>query len=68
MKGTSKDDLFTEAKYDRQTFGITNRYYILHLIWSVLITVICNICMKVVTASPGNVQTIPRTQVRKTIS
>lgn len=33
-----------------------------------LITVMYNICMKVATATPGNVQTIPRTQVRKTIS
>ena len=68
MKDISKDDLFTEAKYDRQMFGITNRYYILYLTWSVLITVMSNICMKVVTTSPGNVQTIPRAQVRKAIS
>jgi hypothetical protein len=68
MKGTSKDDLFTEAKYDRQLFGIINRYYILHLTWSVLITVMCNICIKVITVSPGTVQTILRNQVRKTIS
>jgi hypothetical protein len=55
MKDTSKDDLFREAKYDRQMFGIINRYYTLHLTWSVLITTMCNICMTEVTASPGNV-------------
>jgi len=30
-----------------------------------LITVTCNIRMAVVTASPGNVQTIPRNHARK---
>jgi hypothetical protein len=65
MKGTSKDDLFREAKYDRQMFGIINRYYNLHLTWGVLITFMCNIWMTVVTASTVNVQTIPRNQARK---
>jgi hypothetical protein len=65
MKGTSKDDFFREAKYDRQMFGIINRHYTVHLTWSVLITIMCNIWMKMVTASPENVQTIPRNQARK---
>jgi hypothetical protein len=67
-KGASKDDLFREATYDRQMFGIINRYHTLHLTWCVLISIMCNIYMTEVTASPGNVQTIPRNQARKTIS
>ena len=59
MKGTYKDDLF------RQMFGIINRYYTVHLIWSVLITVMCNICMQVVTASTRDVQSFLRNQGRK---
>jgi hypothetical protein len=56
---------FREEKYDRQMFGTINRYYTLHLTWSVLITITCNIWIEVVAASPGNVQTMPRNQARK---
>jgi len=48
MKGTAKEDLFREAKYDRQMSGIINIYYTSQLTWSVLINVMCNIRMTVV--------------------